>query len=223
MTTGSFGMNPASYINVEAILASLNVMVKNSHVVYSKGQHGRDYFNKRTIYIDVYATMQLCMVMAYQIATDKRIDAVLAPEAGGVALSQWVAYHLSQRLGYRVDALTAAKDGNDGFVLNAEMASRTRDRSVWILEDVINTGKSAQQVIDLARHHNGDVLGLSVICNRGGLNANDFEVPILTQLVGIELEKWEASDCPLCADIKNHPINTQVGHGAKFLAEQAKS
>lgn len=42
----------------------------------------------------------------------------------------------------------------------------------------------------------------------------------LVTLVDVDMPMYPGDDCPLCAD--NVPINTELGHGAKFLAEQAK-
>ena len=65
----------------------------------------------------------------------------------------------------------------------------------------------------------GKVIGLGGLCNRGGINAADLaDVPKFTTLVNIKLDAWDAASCPLCE--RKVPINTEVGKGREFLAQQ---
>lgn len=62
----------------------------------------------------------------------------------------------------------------------------------------------------------GNVVGLGVLCNRGGITPPDVaDVPRITALVNVKLDAWDAAACPLCE--RNVPINTDVGHGRQFL------
>ena len=92
-------------------------------------------------------------------------------------------------------------------------------RRVLVVEDVLTTGGSAKKVVELARAAGGKVIGLGVLCNRGGVTPHDVgDVPQLFALTNIPLEVWMEGDCPLCK--QGVPVNTDIGKGREFLARQ---
>lgn len=203
---------------LKEILAMSEVMVVDDHIIYTSGRHGLVYFDKDRIYLSPENTSWICARITEQIMGHEIVDSVIAPAVGGVALSQWVAYHLGIKTGMRVRSVFARKDENGSFVFKGSYPKEIKGKDVWVVEDVLNTGDSARKVIEAARAHGANVLGLSVLCNRGGLKAEDFDIKHLTSLLEIEAKTWSPKECPLCE--KGIPINTQVGHGSKFLAEQ---
>ena len=85
-----------------------------------------------------------------------------------------------------------------------------------MVEDVLTTGGSAKKVIETTRALGGNVVGLGVICNRGGVKPADVAgVPKLFALLDVTLDAWDASECPLCK--KGIPINIEVGKGRDWL------
>ena len=75
-------------------LADVNAIITGSHVVYTSGRHGTAYVNKDALYLHPRLTERLCGVMAGDYAADA-IAVVAGPTVGGVILSQWVAWHLT--------------------------------------------------------------------------------------------------------------------------------
>ena len=64
-------------------------------------------------------------------------------------------------------------------------------------------------------------MGLGVLCNRGGIKPEDVSnPPELFALINVNFDAWDEKDCPLCA--KKVPINTDVGHGRKYMQEKSK-
>lgn len=204
-----------------ATLARVGAIITDSHVVYTSGRHGTAYVNKDALYLHPTATAQLCAQMAasYDPAT---VDVVAGPTVGGVILAQWVAWHLSQRdPAHEVLAVYAEEDGTGEAkqrVFRRGYDQQVVGKRVVVVEDIVTTGGSARLVIDAVRALGGDVVGLSVLCNRSG-QAGDalFDVP-LHALTTIPLESWAAEECPLCA--AGVPVNTSVGKGAAFVAKQ---
>lgn len=95
-------------------------------------------------------------------------------------------------------------------------------KRVLVVEDVLTTGGSVKKVIEATRAIGGIVVGLGVLCNRGGITPQDVaDVPRLFALVNVKLDAWDEADCPLCA--KGVPINTDVGKGGEFLARKKAS
>lgn len=106
------------------------------------------------------------------------------------------------------------------FVIKRGYDKVITGKRVLVVEDVLTTGGSAREVIEAVRALDGEVVGLGVLCNRGGITAEDVGgVPELFALVNVKLDAWDEAECPLCA--KGVPINTDVGKGREFLARKA--
>ena len=68
---------------------------------------------------------------------------------------------------------------------------------VLVVEDVITTGGSVREVLDIVRQAGGDVVGVGSIVDRTG-GQIDFGVPFHA-VISMEVESYEADACPLCA------------------------
>ncbi len=90
------------------ILASVEAVIDDDHFVYTSGLHGRAYVNKDAVYPFTRKTSTLCLEIAMHFIKSD-IEVVLAPAVGGVALTQWVAFHLSELTGREVLALYAER------------------------------------------------------------------------------------------------------------------
>jgi orotate phosphoribosyltransferase len=64
------------------------------------------------------------------------------------------------------------------------------------VEDVVTTGGSVAEVVDLVRAAGGDVVAVASIIDRGGPKAFDAEFKPLLEL---EVESMEPHECPQCA------------------------
>jgi len=198
-------------------LAKIQAVITDSHLVYTSGKHGSTYFNKDAIYPHTELTSDLCKEIAKHFA-NKGIEVVIAPAVGGIILSQWVAYHLTKITGREVLGVYAEKDG-DGFVIKRGYDKLSSGKKVLIVEDILTTGGSVKKVIDTARGIGANVMGLGVLCNRGGIKPEDVSnPPELFALVDVKFDAWDEADCPLCA--KGISVNLDVGHGRKYV--QAK-
>ena len=92
-------------------------------------------------------------------------------------------------------------------------------KRVLVVEDILTTGGSARKVVEAVRAIGGNVVGVGVLCNRGGVTAQDLaNVPKLEVLVNISLDAWNEADCPLCK--QGVPVNPDVGKGREFLARR---
>jgi orotate phosphoribosyltransferase len=199
------------------ILGKVQAVITNSHLVYTSGKHGSAYVNKDAIYPHTELTSQLCEEIAKHFAKHG-VEVVIAPAVGGVILSQWVAYHLTKITGREVLGVYAEKDG-ENFTIKRGYDKLSAGKKVLVVEDLLTTGQSVKKVIDAARAIGANIVGLAVLCNRGGVTAKDVsDPPELFSLINVKLDTWDEADCPLCA--RNVPINTEVGHGRQYLARK---
>jgi orotate phosphoribosyltransferase len=116
-------------------------------------------------------------------------DAVLSPALGGVVIGHEVARALGVR------AMFAERQ--DRTLVLRRGFSITPGERILVVEDVVTTGLSTRETMDVARAAGGVVIGAAALVNRSGGKA-DVGVPLVS-LVAVDLPTWEASACPLCA------------------------
>jgi orotate phosphoribosyltransferase len=115
--------------------------------------------------------------------------AVLSPALGGIVIGHEVARALGVRAIFaerQEGVLTLRR----GFALSAT------DRVV-IVEDVITTGGSTRETIDVAMAAGANVVAASAIIDRGN-NPARISVP-LHALVKLDVPTYQPDVCPLCA------------------------
>ena len=210
------------------VLGKVGAVIVGSHIVYTSGKHGTAYVNKDAVYPHTAETSRLCRAIAERF-TDDNVQVVIAPAIGGVILSQWTAHHLTEMNGHEVLGVYAEKvEGHSlfermhpsgEFVIKRGYDKLIAHKNVLVVEDVLTTGGSAKKVIEATRAIGGNVIGLGVLCNRGGITPQDVaDVPKLDALVNVTLDAWDEATCPLCE--QNVPINMDVGKGREFLARK---
>ena len=196
------------------ILSNVEAVRTGGHYVYNSGKHGDAYINKDAVFPHTEVTSAFCAELAQRFVGDD-VEVVIAPAEAGIVMSQWVAFHLSQLSGREVLAVYASKEG-DGFKIGKGYDKIVKGRRILVAEDILTTGGSAAQVVELTRAAGGEVIGVCVLVNRGGVTTNDLgDVPRLEVLANVTLDAYEEADCPLCT--ASIPINTDLGHGTQYL------
>jgi orotate phosphoribosyltransferase len=118
-----------------------------------------------------------------------RPTAVLSPALGGVVIG----HEVGRALGVR--ALFAERQDGE-LTLRRGFVIAENDR-VLVVEDVLTTGGSTRETMQVARASGGQVVGAASIVNRSGGRA-EFDVPFAS-LLDIDLPTYEPDKCPLCA------------------------
>lgn len=205
--------------DVLRLLGQVGSVITGSHIVYTSGRHGSAYVNKDAIYPHTRETQELCRALAMKFRGDD-VEVVIAPAIGGVILTQWTAHLLAEMIRREVLAVYAEKaEGGDSFVIKRGYDKLVAGKRVLVVEDVLTTGGSVKKVIEAVRAAGGNVVGLGVLCNRGGITPQDVaDVPVLHALTNVKLDSWSEAECPLCA--QGVPISTDVGKGREFLAQK---
>jgi len=116
-----------------------------------------------------------------------RATAVLSPALGGVVIGHEVA----RALGVRA-IFAERQDG--ALMLRRGFIIGETDR-VLVVEDVVTTGGSTRETMQVARAAGGQVVGAASIVNRSQAK---FDEPYVS-LLEIELPTYEPDKCPLCA------------------------
>jgi orotate phosphoribosyltransferase len=132
-----------------------------------------------------------------------RPTVVLSPAIGGIVIGQEV----GRALGVR--ALFAERQDGQ-LTLRRGFSLSAADR-VLVVEDVLTTGGSTRETMEVAKAAGAQVVGAASIVNRSG-GAVKFDVP-LESLLDYALPTYEPATCPLCA--KGLPV---VKPGSRQMA-----
>lgn len=203
------------------ILKKSGAVITDSHFVGTSGAHFATYINKDALYPHTADTSDVCKLFAEQVK-DMEVDTVVGPALGGIILSTWTAYHLSQLKGKEVFGVYTEKTSDNGQQFTRGYDKFVKGKKVYVVEDLTTTGESAKKVVDAVKAAGGEVVAVSVMVNRSPktVNTEYFGVPFLP-LDELEVPTYQDGACPLCDS--GVPINTSVGHGKKYLeAKQAK-
>ena len=119
-------------------------------------------------------------------------DVVLSPALGGIVIGQEVARALGVR------AMFAERQ--DGKLTLRRGFSLSPGEKVLVVEDVVTTGGSTQETIDVARAAGARVVGAAAIIDRSG-GQQRIDVPFHA-LATVALPTYEDGTCPLCAEGK---------------------
>jgi orotate phosphoribosyltransferase len=157
----------------------------------------------------------ICKEIA-KLYENKDIDAVVSPAIGGIILSQWTAYYLSEFIKKDVLAIYTEKDEDKNQIFTRGYSDLVFNKRILVVEDVITTGSSVIKTIQSIKKASGIVVAVCALVNRDPDHINSKKINFPFQsMADYKMESWEEKDCPLC--IKGIKINTSVGHGKKYL------
>ena len=120
---------------------------------------------------------------------DLKPQVVLSPALGGIVIGQEV----GRALGVRA-IFAERQDGK--LSLRRGFALEPRER-VLVVEDVVTTGMSTRETIDVARAAGATVVGAASIIDRSG-GQQSLDVPFHA-LATVSLPTYQPESCPLCA------------------------
>jgi orotate phosphoribosyltransferase len=160
----------------------------DGHFRLSSGLHSAGYLQCALVLQYPDQAERLGGAIASQVR-DLRSSVVLSPALGGIVIGQEVARGLGVRAIFaeRQDGVMTLRRG---FMLGEN------DR-VLVVEDVITTGGSTRETMQVATAVGARVVGVAAIVDRSGGTAR-FAAPFRS-LVEIELATYPPDACPLCA------------------------
>lgn len=161
------------------------------HFILTSGRHSNQYMQCARVlqYPDHTETLARIIAGRYR---DDRIEVVIAPAVGGIL----VAYEVARQLG--VKAIFCERE--EGRMTLRRGFTIEPGQRVLVVEDVITTGGSVQEVIDVVREWQGEVIGVGVLVDRSGGKV-DFGIRTEAVLT-LDIESFPAEDCPLCREGK---------------------
>jgi orotate phosphoribosyltransferase len=158
------------------------------HFRLSSGLHSPGYLQSALV-LQHPREAEACGAAIAEMVRAQAPQAVLSPALGGVVIGQEV----GRALGIR--ALFAERQ--DGQLTLRRGFSLEPGERVLIVEDVVTTGGSTRETIEVARAAGAHVTGAAAIIDRSGGQQN-LDVPF-SALAIISLPTYEPASCPLCA------------------------
>ena len=163
----------------------------SGHFLLSSGLHSTHYMQCALVLQKPPIAEKLCRELAKKLCGHK-IDTVIGPALGGLLVS----YEMARPL--KVRSLFAERvDGS--FTLRRGFTIKKNERFL-VVEDVITTGKSVYEVIDLVEQQGGKVEAVASFVDRSdgaAVFAQDFY-----SLLKIQIKTYRPEECPLCRERK---------------------
>lgn len=173
--------------SVEEIFIKAGAVLKG-HFLLTSGLHSPVYWEKFKILQYPEYTGQLCKMIADNFR-DQNVQVVAGPTTGGIIL----AFEVARYLGVR--SIYAEKESNER-VFRRSLTVNPGER-VLVVDDILTTGGSVDQVVTAVRKLGGNVVGVGILVDRSG-NKLNFGVPFFACLHSQTIT-YKPDSCPLCA------------------------
>jgi len=179
-------------------------MLKNSgavlegHFKLTSGYHSACYLQCAKLLMHPGLTCRLAdeiKNMLKESISLETIDMVVSPAMGGILFGYMLAYRMGKDMIF-TERKTDKMELRRGFQLNA-------GQRVVIAEDVITTGGSVKEVIEICKQNKAEVMAVVSIVDRS--QGVDFKVPYRF-LIQLQIDNFLPQDCPICR--QSMPIDT---------------
>lgn len=191
---------------IEAAMKRTEV-IKQGHFLLSSGLHSEEYMQCAQLLQYPAEAEAVGRVLAEQFR-ELEVDVVVGPAMGGVIIAYEVARALSVRM------LFAERE--EGKMSLRRGFSIQPGERVLVIEDVVTTGGSVQEVLHLLLEHQAEIVGVGAIVDRSGGSVS-FAYPY-RKLLTHRIASYEPEACPLCQ--KGVPL---VKPGSRTGSKKVKS
>lgn len=157
------------------------------HFLLTSGLHSPHYFQCAKVLQYPWHTQKLCWEIASNFIAEG-ITVVIAPAVGGIVVAQEVARLINAR-----SIFAEREDGKMTLRRGFELKS---DDKVLVVEDVVTTGGSVKEVIDIVQNSEAELKGVAFLVDRSQGKAT-FSVESFS-LLKMDVVTHKPDECPLC-------------------------
>lgn len=166
----------------------------SGHFRLSSGLHSGKYLQGALVLQYPDLAEKLCSQLASRLnLRGSKIDAVVSPAIGGIIVGQEVAKVLGCRA-----IFCEREEGKMKLRRGFEIGKGER---VLVVEDVITTGGSVKEIVEIVRGEGGKVKGIGAIVDRSKPSLSDELATLnlsLNSLLRIDIETYSPEECPIC-------------------------
>jgi len=160
----------------------------NGHFKLTSGRHSDIYYEKFTLLKQPTICTRICRQMADNFKESGAVT-VVGPTTGGII----IAYDVARYMG--LEAIYAEPKEEGGRVFKRGF-SLEKGQKVVIVDDVLTTGRSIFEVIDLVNSYEAKIVGIGLMLDRSNGKVK-FDYPYFA-LATVNADSWEPAECPLC-------------------------
>ena len=170
-----------------AVLKRTNALLEG-HFVLSSGLHSPKYVQCAKLLSHPNLASKICTSLAKKIKKNfKKIDLILAPAMGGVIIGYEIGKLLKKESIF-CERVSGKFKLRRGFFIK-------KNSRVLIIEDVITTGKSSLECVNLIKKANAKLIGFACIINRSEKKNLKIKSKIVSQ-VKIEVPTYKKNQLP---------------------------
>ena len=159
--------------------------ILKGHFKLTSGRHSDRYIEKFRLLENPIALDKICSSIS-QLYKNMQIDMVVSAAIGGILIAGGVGRHLNVKhiFSERIDGVMLFKRG---FYIE-------KKQNILIVEDIVTTGGSIIELIDLVEFYKGNIIGIASIVDRND-KKSIFKYPYET-LLNYPSESWPEKECP---------------------------
>ncbi|MCI5840064.1 MAG: orotate phosphoribosyltransferase [Peptoniphilaceae bacterium] len=186
----------------QELLKKSNALMEG-HFLLSSGKHSDKYVQSAKLIANPKYCEEVANIIAEKVKKDNLdVSLCVGPAMGGII----IAYEVARSLGVGA-FFTERVEGK--MKLRRGFEIKNTDK-ILLVEDVITTGKSSFETVEVLEALGGKVVGLSCIANRSKqTEINNLKIYSATE---IDINSWDEKDIP--ERLKNIPL---VEPGSRHL------
>ncbi|MFA6850149.1 MAG: orotate phosphoribosyltransferase [Selenomonadaceae bacterium] len=162
--------------------------IMEGHFLLTSGLHSPLYVEKFNVLQHPEYTAQICQALAKKFI-NQNIQTVVGPVTGGILL----AHETGKALGTRA-IFTERENGKMTFRRGFKLTPGER---VLIVEDIVTTGGSIREVVNVIKENQGIPVAIGMLVDRSGGKVDFGEVPYQA-LLHLDVQAYKPEECPLC-------------------------
>ncbi len=169
------------------ILKETNALLEG-HFILSSGLHSSKYVQCAKLLSYPHLAQKICKSLALKIKKKfKKIDLILAPAMGGIIIGYEIGKILKKETIFceRVNGKFTLRRG-----FNIKKASK-----VLIVEDVITTGKSSLECVELVKKSKAKIIGFASLIDRSSKKSMKIKKKIISQ-IKIDVPTYKKKELP---------------------------
>ena len=159
--------------------------IMKGHFKLTSGRHSDTYIEKFRLLENPIALDKICLTMAEKFK-DQNIDMVIGAAIGGILLSGGVGKHLNCKHIFS-ERVNGKMEFRRGFSID-------KGSNIIIVEDIVTTGGSIIELLELISNYDVNVKGVTCIVNRSEKNLS-FNLPFIS-LLNIPVKSWSENSIP---------------------------
>ena len=157
------------------------------HFILSSGLHSSQYIQCAQLLSKPHLSRKICISLADKIKNEfKKIDLILSPAIGGIVIG----YEMGKLL--NKEAIFAERINNN-FTLRRDFTI-PKSSKVLIVEDVITTGKSSLECVEIIKKAGAETVGFACLIDRSQ-GKSVIKSKIVSQ-IEINIPTYEKNNLP---------------------------